>query len=77
MNASAGCIKDWDDLIAALAAHALLARMFDADALGEAVGNVRHAAHRCGWDAGKGEVFAWAGRMAGRYRDLTAPRPRS
>ena len=74
MRCPTGCIRDWDDLIAALAAHELLARMFDARAVGEAVGNVHLAARRCGWDESRGEVFAWAARMVGRYRAL-APRP--
>ena len=73
MSLPTGCIRDWDDLIAALAAHELLAKMFDAAALGEAMGNVRHTARRCGWDRTRGDVFAWAGRMVGHYRGL-APR---
>lgn len=81
MTPPTGSLRDWDDLIAALAAHELLSRMFSAGVVGEALGNVARAARRCGWDQDRGELFAWADRMVGRYRALTAPctapRPRS
>ena len=54
------------------AAHELLARLFDADAVQEALDCVHRAARRCGWDEARGDVFAWAGRMVGHYRNLAA-----
>lgn len=74
MSLPTGCLKDWDDLIAALAAHELLARMFGPGAVGGAVGNVHRAARCCGWDDARGDVFAWSARMVGHYRAL-APQP--
>ena len=73
MSLPTGCAHDWDDLIAAMAAHELLVRLFDDAAVGESVGNAHRAARRCGWDESKGDAFAWAARMVGHYRNL-APR---
>ena len=74
MSLPAGGARDWDDLIAALAAHDMLTRLFAPASVDEATRNVRRAAARCGWAPSRGELFAWAERMVGHYRNL-APGP--